>query len=314
MTRAYSEHASEWFRRLLSSGGNSAPARLLRAEELALDGVHEAALREAAAASDTASFLSGPHRLKGEVHWARGEQELAVAEFRAELRNNPCSTEAHLRIGVFALNNGDARGAIPHLQSAWQYVKDDGVRELLDQAYRMDGGSPPQETGTGQSSVPSGDPLGAARSAFLKGEGEQASRLLESLISEQPEAMEERWLLATCRLEMGDAARAVEQLRKILSRKPEDPSALYALGRSYERLAEQSADRLFELSPRSTAVRLLRGESFEKGPRYDFEKALAEFRLSSPRTEVTAWRTTCWARSVCWKGTAVGRLNHFRQR
>ena len=77
-----------------------------------MDGVFEAALREADGALEEDPGLSGLHRVKGEAHWAREEYALAAAAFRLELGTNPCSGEAHLRLGAFLLDAGDPSGRI----------------------------------------------------------------------------------------------------------------------------------------------------------------------------------------------------------
>ncbi len=280
LTRAYSERAAEWFSELLAGAADSAPAGLLRAEELAMDGVLDAALREADAALASMPGLSGPHRLKGEILWQRGERELAVREFRRELLSNPCSAEAHLRIGIQLRAAGQHAEAELHLRNARRYAQT-GPGPERPRGARPNSGSPARP-GPGSSRQPSssGSALAAARRAFQRGEAELALGLLDRALAQRPESVAERSLLATCSLAMGDAGRAVEQLREVLSRQASDPAAIYGLGRAHELLAAQAADRLLELDPRSPGVRLLRGEALERGPRYDFEGALAEYRAA----------------------------------
>ncbi len=279
LIRAYSEHSSEWFGQLLSSAASSPSGRLLKAEELAMDGVFEAALREADGALEEDPGLSGLHRVKGEAHWTREEYALAAAAFRLELGTNPCSGEAHLRLGAFLLDAGDPSGASRHLRAANRYSpRDKRVLELLGRipGDSASAGRPP--AGTDHAAAPIGPGLDAARDAYRSGDAEQASQLLDDLFRDRPELLEGRRLLAKCRLEMADIEEAVALYRNLLAQIPGDPEALYGLGRSYERLASRTADRLFDVNPSSPGVRLLRGESFERGPQYQFDKALAEFR------------------------------------
>ena len=94
----------------------------------------------------------------------------------------------------------------------------------------------------------------------------------------RPDFIEVRRLLTRCRLAEGADSKAADQLTEILELKPADAESLYLAGKAYERLATVTAEDLFALNPDSASVRLLRGEAFERGPRNDFDKALAEFR------------------------------------
>ncbi len=278
LTRSYAEHSAEWLRQLLSVAGTSAPARLLKAEELAMDGVQHAALQELDAALNETPRLIGLHRTKGQVLWAQEEYGKGVEEFRLELENDPFSVEAHLRLAAYSLDTGDPSAALGHLRLAQRFgPKDDLVAELLDQALRA-GGSAPNAPASAAFPFASRPSLQDALDAYQAGEASQAALLLERLLGEQPESIAARRLLTRCHLAEGRLERAVEQLREILSMVRDDPETLYLLGKSYERLASRTAERLFEVDPRSSGIRLLRGESFERGPRHEFQKALAEFR------------------------------------
>ena len=281
LTRSYSEFAEEWFGRLLALAATSPPARLLKAEELALDGAGDAALKELDAALVEAPRLIGLHRMKGQVLWSREEYEDGANEFRLELENDPFSVESHVRLGAFFLDSGDLSAAFGHLRIAQRYgPEDERVAELLEQAVRA-GGNAPNPLGDAEGSQPvSRASFQAARDQYQRGEASQAALLLEQFLEGRPESIEARRLLARCLLAESRIERAVEQLRRILTSIQDDPETLYLLGRSYEKLASNTAEQLFELDPRSSGIRLLRGEAFERGPLYDFEKALAEFRAA----------------------------------
>ncbi len=279
LARSYSEHAAELLKRLLAEAPTSAPARLLRAEELAMDGVHTAALRELEAALKGQPGLIGLHLLKGETLWAQGEYEAGAAAFRLELQNDPLSLEALVRLGAFALDNGDPLEATRHLGLARRLrPADEQVRELFARALQAsDGkadpiGPPPEQP-------PPTDPsVAGARTAYGQGRLDLAVTVLERLLATNQGTKEARRLLARCHLAAGELLRAADQLRTTLARARADPADLYLLGRTSERLASRAAESLFELDSSSVASLLLRGESFERGPRHEFAKALAEFR------------------------------------
>lgn len=281
LTRSYSESAAELFGQLLTAAATSPPARLLKAEELAMDGADDAALKELDAALGEAPHLIGLHRMKGQVLWSREEYEKGADEFKLELENDPFSVESHVRLGAFFLDSGDPSAALRHLRLAQRYgPEDERVGAFLDRALRAGGIAKNSPGDAGGSQPVSGASLQAARDQFRRGEANQAALLLEQLLEGRPEAIEARRLLSRCQLAEGRIEQAVEQFHHILVRIPDDPETLYLLGKSYERLASNTAEELFELNPRSSGIRLLRGEAFERGPLYDFEKALAEFRTA----------------------------------
>ena len=279
LTRSYSEHSAEWFRRLLTAAATSPPARLLKAEELAMDGAEEAALQEINEALAEAPRLIGLHRIRGEVLWSQEQYAGGANEFRLELGNDPFSVESHVRLGGYLLDNGDPASALGHLRLAQRFApSDERVSTLLDQALRA-GVAARDPLGNAEDiSTAGGLSIEAAHLAYRRGDAERASVLLRSLLEVRQESTEARRLLARCQLAEGRIGEAVEQLLHILANRTDDPETLYVLGKTYEGLASESAERLFRLNPRSSEARILRGESFERGPRYEFEKALAEFR------------------------------------
>ncbi len=281
LTRSYSERSAEWLGRLLSVAPKSPPARLLKAEELAMDGAEDAALKELDTALDEAPGLIGLHRIKGQVLWSREEYDKGADEFRLELKNDPLSVESHVRLGAFLLDSGDPAAALGHLRLAQRYgPTDERVSELFEQALRAVGTSRNPLVDAHGPQTASEASLPAARHHYRRGEADEAIALLERFLDVRPESMEARRMLARCQLAEGRIEQAVEQLQRILAGIRDDPETLYLLGKSYERLASNTAERLFELDPRSSGIRLLRGEAFERGPLYDFDKALAEFRAA----------------------------------
>lgn len=279
LTRSYSEHSAEWFRRLLTAAATSPPARLLKAEELAMDGAEEAALQELEEALAEAPNLIGLHRARGEILWSQQQHEEGAAEFRLELEIDPFSVESHIRLGAFLLDNGDPASALGHLRLSQRFApSDERVVTLLDQALRA-GVAALDPFGNAHDTSPSAElSIDAAHLAYRRGEAERASVLLQRVLEVQGESVEVRRLLARCQIAEGRIEEAVEHLQRILASRTDDPETLYALGKIYDRLASQSAAKLFRLNPRSSEARILRGESFERGPRYEFARALAEFR------------------------------------
>lgn len=279
LARTYAEYSAELFRQLLALAAESAPARLLKAEELALDGADQAALRELSAALAQAPRLIGLRLAKGRLLWSRQDYRPALDEYRRELENDPFSVEAHSRLGEYALENGAPAEALRHLRAARRHAPDDGrLDRLIARALRAAGPEAPGSLAVPEAASPYENSLAGARSAYRRGEAGRAAALLKSLVSTEPGSMEAQRLLVRCYLAEGRSEEAVGQLQVILAGAPNDPEALFLLGKVYERFAAATAERLFELNPDSSSVRLLRGEAFERGPRRDFKRALAEFR------------------------------------
>ena len=282
LVRSQSEHAAEWLRQLLTVAAASPPGRLLRAEELAMDGVGDAALRELDTALAEDPGLAGLRRAKGELLWSREQYEAGAEQFRLELENDPYSVESHVRLGRFYLDLDNPAAALGHLEQAQRFgPSDQGVRELLEKALAAGGSVRKSPVQDGGSRPVSRAGLLAAREFYRRGDPAHAAVLLERLLEVRPASVVARRLLVRCRLAVGNIGQAVTELRQILEIEEDDPEALYLLGRSYERLASDGVQKLFEANPRSTAIRLLRGESFERGPRYEFERALVEFRAAN---------------------------------
>ena len=281
LTRAYLDHSSAWFQQLLSADERSPSSRLLKAEEMAMDGVGQAALKELDAALDEAPGLVGLHRLKGQVLWSLEEYEAAASEYRLELANDPLSAEAHIRLGGFLLDAREPEAALRHLRLARRLAPNDQrVQELLGEAARLGVTAPEPAPIAGGQSTPVQPSLANALARYREANAREAAELLEQLLVAQPELTDARRLLVRCYLAEGRSGEATKELQGILASNRDDHEALYLLGRVYEGLAADVADRLFELDPGSSRARLLRGEAFERGPRYEFEKALAEFRAA----------------------------------
>ena len=281
LARAYSEYSAQLLRRLLEAAPESAPAKLLRAEELALDGVYEAALRELDAALRAVPDLIGAHLVKGQILWSQQRYREGAEEFRRELDYDPFNGAAHFQLGAYLLDSGQDSRALWYLRQAQRYrVESDRIESLIRRA--ASAGHTPESPAAldEQRDSPEGDSLPDALAAFRHGRSGASARMLERILSSRPDSVQARLLLARCLLVDGRTDSAVEHLNGALAARPDDPEALYMLGKTYETLASQSAERLFEINPESAGVRLLRGESFERGPRNDFESALAEFRMA----------------------------------
>lgn len=281
LTRAYSEYSARLLRHLLKAAPGSAPAKLLRAEELALDGVYGAALRELDAALQAEPDLLGAHLVKGQILWSQQRYQEGAKEFRRELEYDPFSGAAHFQLGAYLLDSGQDSRALWHLRQAERNrVESDRLEPLMRRA-ASGGGSPEPPPPVDEQWDPSdGHSLPDAVSAFRQGQSEASARMLERILSAQPDSVQARLLLARSLLVDGRTDSAVEHLSDILAARPDEPEALYLLGKTYETLASQSAERLFESDPDGAGVRLLRGESFERGPKHDFESALAEYRMA----------------------------------
>ena len=281
LARAYSEYSAQLLRRLLEAAPEAAPAKLLRAEELAMDGVYEAALRELDAALRAVPDLNGAHLVKGQILWSQQRYREGAEELRRELDNDPFNGAAHFQLGAYLLDSGHDSRALWHLREAQRFgVESDRLEPLIRRAASA-GRSPEPPSAHGKLRDSSeGDSLPEALSAFRRGQSQASARMLEGIVSARPDSVRARLLLARCLFVDGRTDSAIEHLNGALAARPDEPEALYLLGKTYETLASQSAERLFEINPESAGVRLLRGESFERGPKNDFESALAEFRMA----------------------------------
>lgn len=281
LARAYSEYSAQLLRHLLAAAPESASAKLLRAEELAMDGVYEAALRELDAALGAVPDLIGAHLAKGQILWSQRRYREGAEEFRRELEHDPFNGAAHFQLGAYLLDSGQGSRALWHLRQAQRYsVESDRLEPLIRRALsagRSPEAPPALDEHRDSSEV---DSLPEALSAFRRGQSQASARMLDRIVAAQPDSVQSRLLLARCLLVDGRTDLAVQHLGDILAARPDEPEALYLLGKTHETLASQSAERLFELNPESAGVRLLRGESFERGPKHDFESALAEFRIA----------------------------------
>ena len=277
LARTYSERSGEWFGQLLSTAEGSPPARLLRAEELAMDGVTNAALEELRIALEQDPGLPGLHLLRGQALSSGEEFDKSAEAFRSELENDPLSLESHLRLGAYLLDLGKPSEALRHLR-LWQLYRpgDERGDELLEAALQAGAieEQPERAVSEPDGSAPT---LQNARDAYREGNATLAASLLERLLEGRPDWEEARRMLARCRITEGNYRLARNELLWLERRTPGDPETLYLLGKTYERLASQAAERLFELNPSSPRIRLLRGESFERGPRHEFERALEEY-------------------------------------
>ncbi len=281
LTRSYSERSAKLLRELLSIAPDSAAARLLKAEELAMDGVEPAALRELDKALASSPDLIGLHLAKGQILWGRGEYDAGAAEFRMELANDPLGVEASLRLAAYALDRGNPAEALNLLRRAERYSpSDERVADLMADAERI-GAATGQAVDDFGHAPPTVTSLEDARDAYRNAWPRLAAALLESLVEDRPDFVEARKLLARCLLAEGIDSKAAAQLNAVLELEPGDSEALYLAGKAYERLAAETAEDLFALNPDSASVRQLRGEAFERGPKSDFEKALAEFRAAA---------------------------------
>lgn len=281
LARTYSEYSAQLLRHLLEAAPRSAPAKLLRAEELAMDGVNEAALREVDAALKMLSDLIGAHLVKGHILWSQQRYREGADEFRRELEFDPFNGAAHFRLGAYLLDSGQDSRALWHLRRAQRYkVESDRLEPLIRRATSAGVSPEPPPTLDEQWPSSEGDSLPDAISAFRHGQSEASARMLERIISAQPNLVRARLVLARCLFVDGRTDSAIQHIHEVLAARPDEPEALYLLGKTYETLASQTVERLVEINPDGAGIRLLRGESFERGPRNDFEGALAEFRMA----------------------------------
>ena len=278
LTRSYSERSTQLLRKLLSEQPDSAASKLLRAEELAMDGVDDAALRELDEALAQAPGVPGVHKAKGEILRAMGEHGAASEQFAMELEVHPVSPEASLGLAAHRLDQGDPEAALRLLDKVVRFRPDDHrVARLTALARRaLPAGS--RFAVAKPESPPIVNSFAAAVGAYSVGWTSAAASWLESALHENGGAVAPRWLLAKCHLAEGDEAGAVGQLIAILQSQPGDAEALLLAGKAYERLASETAEALFALNPNSASVRVLRGEAFERAPLHEFESALGEFQ------------------------------------
>lgn len=278
LVRSYLERSAQLMGELLADAPQSAFARLLRAQELLMDGIMQAALRELDSALESSPGMAGLHLTRGQILWAQEEYDLAAEEFRREISYDPLSAEARIRLAGYELDRGNTGSAREHLRFAELCGSDD------DRMARLRAGTlhtaavqQPQSPAESQVAPAQEGPLQRARILYARGDHASAAALLEELPASSPKSVEAARVLVRCHLAGKHTRRAAEQLSKILEFVPHDPESLYLAGKVYERLASETADALYASDPDSASVRLLRGEAFERGPRYEFQRALDEF-------------------------------------
>ncbi len=139
----------------------------------------------------------------------------------------------------------------------------------------------------GQGSA-SGDLLAEARSAFYRGDPEQARALSMAYLRVHTAGSEGRILLARALAALGKPEEAMRELEKVLEVDPDHPDALFYLAGLAEALAQGEYGRLYRLSPESARVHQLMARSFELQQKYEdarkeYEAAL---RLNPDLTEL----------------------------
>ncbi|GAB4116004.1 MAG: hypothetical protein Kow001_16860 [Acidobacteriota bacterium] len=134
----------------------------------------------------------------------------------------------------------------------------------------------------------SGNLLAEARSAFYRGDPEQARSLSMAYLRIHSTAAEGRILLARALAALGRPEEAMRELEKILEREPNHPDALFYLAGLAESLAQAEYGRLYRLNPESARVHQLMARSLELQQKYQESRAEYEaaLRVNPELTEV----------------------------
>lgn len=132
------------------------------------------------------------------------------------------------------------------------------------------------------------DLLGEARSAFYRGDPEQARTLALAYLRVHSAGAEGRILLARALAALGKPEEAMRELEKILERDPNHPDALFYLAGLAESLAQAEYGRLYRLNPESARVHQLMARSLELQQKYEESRAEYEaaLRVNPELTEI----------------------------
>lgn len=276
LSRAYGERSAELHERLLAEAPESAPAKLLRAEDLFAEGAQEPALDLAAEALQAGETIPRARLLRGRVFFQDEKFEQGAEEFRAGLRADPLSAEAHQHLAAYYLDQGQPAEALAHLRFLQKFRPDAAAEPMIAAAERHAEVLTQVWQAPEERKSPGDERLKLARSAYRSGQPENAIALLE----QAPEEREAALLLARAYEAAGEIEAAARQWQALVDRAPGDPSALYQLGRLYDVLSERTAGELLERYPDSYRARMLRGEAYERSiaGQSRFEEALTEYK------------------------------------
>jgi tetratricopeptide (TPR) repeat protein len=188
--------------------GDSAEAHLLMGAARMAAGEYPAARDDFAQAAALRPDLPGVHAYVGRALMATGDRNAAADAFRRELRSNPTDFDSNLLLGALLKEEHDAARAMDHLRKAL------AVRPGAPEArYQV------------------------AAVQLMLGQVEDATRLLEALVGDEPKFVEAHVSLATAyyrskRKADGDRERAlVDQLNR--EQQAREPGARDDLGAPY---------------------------------------------------------------------------------
>jgi tetratricopeptide (TPR) repeat protein len=286
--KSYAKYSARLLDRLSNLAPASAPAHRLRADDFLAQGATPAALEELDKALQIGPELPALHLAKGEIYWDQKRFDEAAEEFRQELTNDPPGLEAHYRLGAFYLANNRPLEALPHLSfAAKQKPQDQAIQQLLQDASAITSNSnngdssfaDPKRDGLilKSSDGTLGTKISEAFGYYSRGDFSQAIGVLQPFLVNHPDHVQARQLLVRCFLSQAQVDKAVIELQRILKQLPDEPESLYSLGRAYEALSSEIAQKMYELDPNSYRVHLLRGETYETGSGRLYNKALEEY-------------------------------------
>jgi putative PEP-CTERM system TPR-repeat lipoprotein len=202
--------------------------------------------------------------LQGEVQYAMGNVASAKDSLTQFHRMLPDSVLGRKRLAEVLIESGAPDGAVSLLEPLVDQVhRDTEIATLLATAYAKLGDTRRAKAYQALSLKLDSESTGAslALENLNRGDTEEAIEELEQLVSQNPEKMERRIMLAVSQLRVGEFDKALAISGALLAEKPDDPQVQYLHGTALE--LSNNADsavafyeRALELDPKFSAADL----------------------------------------------------------
>jgi tetratricopeptide (TPR) repeat protein len=192
---------------------------------------------------------------QGQEALQAGELDKAEANFRKVLRSDPRAAAAYVNLGVIEMRRKNWENALRELQHAEKLApKMSGIRLNIGLVY------------------------------YRQGDYVAAIPALTSVLREQPDSEQARYLLGLCNLFIQNYGNAVELLEPLWPKKSDDFMYLYALSitanaSGRKELDEKALTRLVEVGGDSPEFHLMLGKAFLN--RQETEKAISELERAA---------------------------------